>query len=211
MGIPVPISAHNEPLVGDTLTTVQFNYEWRRLIVELLFTMCFDTFWTGAQADIEAAVNNAAAMIEDIYTEHPMQKLAARIKQVGGYFLLPAGVTTQVIFEDPALNAASYDFGGFFDAGNPSVVTIPPNRGGVYNFSATVNYIGSVIAGVRITTIRKNPNVIVGRNRETTDGKHQVSMSGDVSVVPGDTIVLLVFSEIAEVVYLEFSFHRVFN
>lgn len=68
MPIPAITTAHNAEIAGDTLGTIQLNYKWRRLLVELLSPLCFDSYWAGSASDVETSVNNAHSLIDDIYT-----------------------------------------------------------------------------------------------------------------------------------------------
>lgn len=212
MPIPTPISVHDQPLAApDLLTTIQFNFEWRRLIVELLWEIQNEDFWSGSQADIEDAVDKASAMIEDIYTEDPLLRIAARLKHVDPFVTIPAMTNFVVEFEDPALVSESYDYGGFWDVGDPDVLTIPANRGGIYLFSVNVQYLISPPDVLRKITILINgsDNVAVGEDRIT--GKLGVHIAGDAEVSPGDTIILNLWSAVADFAIINFSLHRVFN
>jgi len=72
MAIPALLSAHNESLVDDELTSVHLNHEWRELIAELLAPLAFGSFWSGNPADVDVSTNAASALIEDLYTPEPL-------------------------------------------------------------------------------------------------------------------------------------------
>ena len=135
MPIPVPISAHNEPLVGDTLTTVQFNYEWRRLVAELLWPLTFDGFWTGTDADITDAVSKARAMIEDLYTFEPLGSGAVDYHGalVTTQDLMTLTTSIQVIRGFAVSGKDAHDTDGFFDPTfDTGFFKIPVGLGGFY-------------------------------------------------------------------------------
>jgi hypothetical protein len=211
MPIPTPISVHDEPLPPDLLTTIQFNFEWRRLIVELLWDMQSETFWSGIQADIEQAVDRASQMIEDVYEVVDVQKLAARLRPTSGFATVLASVLLIVEWQDPALNARDYDYGGFYDAATPTVLTIPAGKGGIYNFSANVFWFAGAGGVQRFTSIDWNEAETIAQSRNQVDGIFATSVSGDFEVSPGDEIRLKLFSSVADTVVANLELHRVFN
>lgn len=139
MPIPVPISAHNLLLPPDELTDVRLNFEWRRLVVELLWQLQAESFWSGAQVDIEDAVDKASAMLEDIYTvssEFAMVNYAGALVQRASLLAFD-NLGTDVPFETES-PAPLHDVGGFFDVGLPTILTIPTGLDGYYWIFAEV-------------------------------------------------------------------------
>lgn len=211
MPIPTPISVHDQPLPPDLLTTIQFNFEWRRLIVELLWEMQSEDFWSGSQVDIEQAVDRARQMIEDVYEVVAVQKLAARFRAVGGFTDLDANVVTLVEWADPANNVNDYDYGGFYQPLDTEVIKIPAGKGGIYNFSANVFYFASGIGVNSFTSIDWNGAETIAQSRDAKDQFLAVSISGDFEVAPGDEIRLKVKSPVDDMAVVHFELHRVFN
>ena len=212
MPIPTPISVHDALLpLPDLLTTIQFNFEWRRLIVELLWQMQSEGFWSGSQADIEQAVDRARQMIEDIYEVVDMQKIAARFRATGGFVTLPGVGTTIVDWQDPALNARDYDYGGFYDPLDTQVIKIPAGKGGIYSFFANVFYTASGGDVNHFTSIDWNGAETIAQNRDGKDGFFGFSIAGDFEVAPGDEIRLKIKSAVDDLVLVHFELHRVFN
>lgn len=205
------IPAHDEVLADDQLTVLVINYRWRRILAPLLDDLMRDSFWVGTEAEIADAIYKADNLIFDLYDEYPMQKLAARFKAGPTVFLIDSETITYVDFADPTADSENYDFGDFWDVSDPSVVTIPTGMAGIYNVSATVLYLAPGSATERMSQISKNSSVVVAVNRETTDVRFQVSLSGDVSMEVGDTLRLFVYSEVDDAVVVQFSFHRVFR
>ncbi len=67
MAEPAITTEHNQAVAPDALTTVTINHHWRRLVCELIAPLAWDGFWSGSQVDIETSVNNANALLEDLY------------------------------------------------------------------------------------------------------------------------------------------------
>lgn len=71
--LPVPTTAHNEALSGDTLYSAFLNYEWRELIVPAIVERLFQVAATiddeGDRQDFEVRVG---ALIDDLYDEDAM-------------------------------------------------------------------------------------------------------------------------------------------
>lgn len=189
MPIPVPISAHNAPLPPDALTTIQFNFEWRRLVVELLWQMQSESFWAGTQADIEAAVDKASAMIEDIYTA----------EAVGGdvnYLGALVGRTTNLVFGtlgtvpgfDDETTKPLHDVSGFWSAGNPGDLIVPVGGAGFYYCYGHVR-VGSMLEGVvlRLTDLFLFP---FARAQTKVTGTQTLSVSTTVLMADGDKLRL---------------------
>lgn len=211
MPIPTPISVHDQPLPPDLLTTIQFNFEWRRLIVELLWEMQSEDFWSGSKPDIEQAVDRASQMIEDVYEVVDMQKLAARFRANGGAMNILANVVTFVDWQDPNNNVNDYDYGGFFQPLDTEVIKIPAGKGGIYSFFANVFYTASGSSDNHFTSIDWNGAETIAQNRDGKDGLFAVSIAGDFEVAPGDEIRLKIKSGVDDLVVVHFELHRVFN
>lgn len=57
------ISVHDS---GAT-TSLTINYEWRRLLSDLLEPMVSNDFWDGSESEIEDAIQLAQSLINDLY------------------------------------------------------------------------------------------------------------------------------------------------
>lgn len=74
--LPIPTTAHNEALSGDTLYSAFLNYEWRELvvpaIVERLFQIAATIDDEGDRQDFEVRIG---ALIDDLYDEDDVDLL----------------------------------------------------------------------------------------------------------------------------------------
>lgn len=64
----VPVSNHDDLLVGDTLGTITINYEWRRFIVATLEPYLENAFDTTEDPDLINSLNQVRAFIADFYS-----------------------------------------------------------------------------------------------------------------------------------------------
>lgn len=209
--ISADIPAHDASLVGDQLTTLVVNFRWRRILTPLIQSLCSDNFWTGTQAEIEDATYKAINLLFDLYDIDPMQKIAARLRPTGGFTALLASTLTEVEWADPALNPRDYDFGGFYDAANPTVLTIPAGLGGIYSFFANVFYTVTGSALNVFTSLDWNNMETIAQSRDDKDDLFGISIAGDFEVSAGDEIRLKLFSSLADTVVVHFELHRVFK
>lgn len=210
--VQAPLVPHDDLLPPpDELTDLFINHIWRRFIGDLLVHFSGRVDFVGSDAEIEQAQNWYDELILDFYTEDPVLKIAARLKHVDPFVTIPAATNFVVEFEDPALGPENYDYGGFWDAGNPGVLTIPVNRGGIYLFSANIRYLISPPDVLRKQTILINgsDNVAVGETVMT--GKLAIHIAGDAEVEAGDTIMLNLWSAVADFAIINFSLHRLFK
>lgn len=64
----VPMSNHDDLLLGDTLGTITINYEWRRFIVATLEQYLENAFDTIEDPDLINSLNQVRAFIADCYS-----------------------------------------------------------------------------------------------------------------------------------------------
>lgn len=73
MTIPIPTSAHNEALAGDTLYSAFLNYEWRQIVVPYIVRGMEEIARTITdESDRQDFEIRYGAMIEDFYNEDVM-------------------------------------------------------------------------------------------------------------------------------------------
>lgn len=133
MPIPVPISAHDEPLPPDELFTIQFNYEWRRLVAELVWQLTFDSFWSGSPADITDAISKARALIEDLYTSEPIGGAVDYLgAQVARTTSLAIGTTMVNIAFDDDTTRPMHNDSAMWNVLVPAKIGIVPGEDGFY-------------------------------------------------------------------------------
>lgn len=212
--IDAPLVAHDEEIAGDVVFDLRLNHVWRRFVGGILMQAMNHIEWIGTDPEIEQAKNWYSELIADFYTEAQgiaMLKMAARLRPTGGFLNVDADVLTVVEWADPALNNRDYDYGGFYDVANPEVLTIPANRGGIYNFSANVFYTDSAGGVKSFTSIDWNNAESIAQSRDAKDDFLAVSISGDFECVPGDEIRLKVISPVDDLVVAHFELHRVFS
>lgn len=209
--ISADIPAHDASLVGDQLTTLVVNFRWRRILTPLILRLCQDSFWSGTDVEIEDATYKATNLLFDLYDIEPMQKIAARLRATGGFVTLPAVGTTIVEWADPSLNARDYDHGGFYDAGNPTVITIPAGLDGIYSFFAHAFYTASGVSPNVFTSIDWNLAQSIAQSRADKTDFFAVSIAGDFEVVAGDEIRMKLSSDLADIVVVHLELHRVFK
>lgn len=196
--IQLPISDHDAALPGDTLTSVTLNFEWRRTLVHLAEFLLDRRIYSGTEAEIDTVVQQAHALISDMYTVdsvlHMPEKLAARVQHdVFGLIDLPGLTTFIPTFADPALEEHQYDFGGFWNSGDPTKIIIPANKGGLYRFTAQVFFLAAPL-GLRFFTIVHNSHDTVAQQRIYSDNTVSNSVSGDWECAVGDDIFLSISS-----------------
>ena len=64
----LPLSAHDDNLVGDIRTTVRFNYEWRIFIVSQVEKLLEKNRYLMTEADFDQLENLYLDMLVDFYT-----------------------------------------------------------------------------------------------------------------------------------------------
>lgn len=194
MPIPVPISAHNEPLPGDELSTIQFNYEWRRLVAELIWPLTFDSFWDGTDADVTDAVSKARALIEDLYTLEPVGgdvHIGARISLDANFSLSPIGWMTPS-FPDPSLDTDNFDTSGFYSGPGNTRLIVPAGQDGVYRVHAQASYLAGTNANLGIR-IAKGGTVGKAQGFVKSAGQIEFDCTCLIPLVAGDFVQLQLF------------------
>lgn len=64
----VPLADHDTLLVGDTLTTVTLNYQWRKFLVSAIDAYLDNGFSKLEDPDLIDSLNQARALMEDFYS-----------------------------------------------------------------------------------------------------------------------------------------------
>lgn len=84
--LDLTLPQHNDALAGDTLYSIQFNYEWRKIVASALqFYFRHDD--TALALDNEDLLNN---VLEDLYTAEAIAGMETRTKEI----VLGANLTT---------------------------------------------------------------------------------------------------------------------
>ncbi len=156
--ISLPIADHNAPLVGDELSTVTLNYQWRRILVHAAEHMLDREIYDGTEAEIDTVIQQAHALLSDMYTfeDAGMDYLGAR---VGSTVTVNIPVTYAEQSMLGVIGSGMHDIGGFWDAGASEKLTVPVGGAGYYYCVADAQ-VDSHSAKAWMN-IRKNASVIL--------------------------------------------------
>ncbi|NIT56285.1 MAG: hypothetical protein GWN00_08635 [Aliifodinibius sp.] len=186
MPVLPPTSDHNQELVGDDLTHIALNYEWRRWLGYLIGEFFESRIaHTDDNAEIEAR-NRVRNLIHDLYTsETIVPTVAVRAINTANQ-VIPANTLTSLNF-----SSTDYDFEFGWSSGQPANFQIP--RDGIYRMTANALF-GSTVSSWRVLGFYKNGSLV---DRSLLQVNPAISGIGVVSAceqycVAGDTVTVRV-------------------
>ncbi len=129
----------------------------------------------------------------------------------GSAIPLVADVKKSIPWRDPTGHANEFDFNGFWDVADPTLLTIPVGFDGIYHITAKSWFLSSATAA-RYMRILVNGSTPVADSRITTPAFSASIVGGDWRLVAGDTLELELFSERdVNVINLAISLVRIFK
>ena len=198
--VQAPLVSHDDLLPPpDELTDLFINHIWRRFVGDLLVHFSGQVDFAGSENEIEQARAWYDALILDFYTGDEVQKFACRIRTLIKHDLL-ADVRLVVEWTDPALTPGAYDFGGFWSASNPTVLTVPTGGAGIYLVSQHVFWDQAPFSLRRMETIRL-PGTRITRGFLETAGFWAADLAGQIELADGDEVQLWLESAVDVTVF----------
>lgn len=186
MTAPIPTTAHNQAIAGDTLGSVSFNYQWRQLIVDALqWRLAHYARSIADETDRQTFENRVTALIDDIYDLETVASMTigAKVRSTSNQTIFTASGEVYATF-----HAADFDTDSFWSGiGNPTKLIVPTGLDGLYLVEGSG--LNSNISGNRTMSIWKNSSR-EAKAIELAETQSQGSLSVVLDLVAGDEIRL---------------------
>lgn len=215
----VILEPHNEPQLGDELTSLSVNYLWRRRIVEAL-SLYFEPLLTRASVDddVQTTLNNFNALLVDLYDTEGFMENNPRIRTWGqGVTGVPGGTEYLCNWQPIIGDAQRYEVGGVFALQSNDTRFVNISAGDIWVHFSTANRIVSAALSNKTLSVYHSA---LGRIARATVGANtnasELLCAGDIVLAPGEYLDVRVLSnslydwDAQSVVFRSyFSMHRI--
>lgn len=181
----IPTTDHNEPLAGDDLTTVRFNYQWRKIILDAIDReMSSISATITDESERETFDIRVSNMIEDFYTveELPAPYQLNTERDTSTQSLLAASSPSAIIWNQ-----------GHYVIANPTRILCPEN--GIYLINCNFRATCASAINWRIT-LRKNGSQELTRELLFNTTSIEYVLSWQFSALEDDYIEVLITNSV---------------
>jgi len=190
--LPAGLSNHNEGLVGDTLTSLFINYEWRRLLSDALQSYADTIIARLDDSLVDDYRNKFQALLDDFYTaDIPLPEIAVAIQRNTDQNIT-ANTATAISWNELITQTANV----LWVAGTPTKFIIPVGGDGYYSISGAVWFPSTVAAQNKSVRVVVN-NLTVYQSNITILALVSVVYAWGIELASGDEIEIEVFCPVA--------------